>query len=133
MSIASDVPAAHTPSVMRSALLHRKIRGRRVRSSVSLGAASYEKRRKVSITISLHRYATSGGGDRESRSERSSRGYQEILRVEAAMPRTGRSGGVSEMLHRTTVRRADLIEGTVDSLVRNRARIGVVVGNWGRI
>ena len=54
--------------------------------------------------------------ERESRSERSSRGYQEILRVEAAMPRTARSGGVSGMLHRTTVRRADLIEGTVDSL-----------------
>ena len=55
------------------------------------------------------------GGERESRSERSSRGYQEILRVAAAMPRTARSGGVSGMLHRTTVRRADLIEGTVDS------------------
>ena len=27
------------------------------------------------------------------------------------------------MLHRTTVRGADLIEGTVDSLVRNRGRI----------
>jgi len=45
---------------------------------------------------------------------------QEILRVEAAMPRRARSGGVSGMLHRTTVRRADHIEGTVDSLVRNR-------------
>src|SRR5207249_9832653 len=89
-------------------------RGRCVRSSVSLGAASYGKRRKVSITIRLRRYATSGGGERESRSERSSRGYQEILRVEAAMPRTARWGGVSGMLHRTTVRRADLIEGTVD-------------------
>src|SRR5881396_3529894 len=123
MSIASDAPAAHTPSVMRSALLHRKIRGRCVRSSVSLGAASYGKRRKVSITIRLRRYATNRGGERESRSERSSRGYQEILRVEAAMPRTARSGGVSGMLHRRTVRGADLIEGTVDSLVRNRARI----------
>src|SRR5438874_9739324 len=125
MSIASDAPAAHTPSVMRSALLRRKIRGRCVRSSVSSAAASYGKRRKVSTTIRLRRYATSGGGERESRSERSSRGYQEILRVEAAMPRTARSGGVSGMLHRTTVRRADLIEGTVDSLVRNRG-IGVV-------
>jgi len=120
MSIASDAPAAHTPSVMRSVSLHRKITGRCVRSSVSLGAASYGKRRKVSITIRLRRYATSGGGDRASRSERSSRGYQEILRVEAATPRTARSGGASEMLHRTTVRRADLIEGTVESLVRNR-------------
>src|SRR5207237_1319536 len=116
MSIASDAPAAHTPSVMRSVSLHLKIRGRCVRSSVSLGAASYGKRRKVSITIRLRRYAMSGGGQRESRSERSSRGYQEILRVEAAMPRTARSGGVSGMLRRTTVRRADLIEGTVDSL-----------------
>src|SRR5213596_685119 len=133
MSIASDAPAAHTPSVMRSALLHRKIRGRCVRSSVSSAAALYGKKRKVSTTIRLRRYAMSGGGERESRSERSSRGYQEILRVEAAMPRTARSGGVSGMLHRTTVRRADLIEGTVDSLVRNRAEIGVVVGSRGRI
>ena len=52
----------------------------------------------------------SGGGERESRRERSGRDYQEILRVEPAMPRKARSGGVSGMLHRTTVRRADLIE-----------------------
>src|SRR5947208_16863388 len=123
MSIASDAPVAHTPSVMRSVSLHRKIRGRCVRSSVSLGAASYGKRRKVSITIRLRRYATSGGGERESRSERSSRGDQEILRVEAGMPRTARSGGVSGMLHRTTVRRADLIEGTVDSLAGRGTRL----------
>src|SRR6266513_4216216 len=120
MSIAADAPAAHTPSVMRSALLRRKIRGRCVRSSVSSAAGSYGKRRKVSITISLRRHATSGGGDRECRSERWGRGYKEILRVEAARPRTARSGGASGMLHRTTVRRADLIEGTVDLLVRNR-------------
>src|SRR5207249_7637623 len=123
MSIASDAPAAHTPSVMRSVSLRRKIRGRCVRSSVSSAAGSYGKRRKGSITIRLRRYVTSAGGERESRSERSSRGYQEILRVEAAIPRTARSGGVSGILHRTTVRRADLIEGTVDSLVRNRGRI----------
>src|ERR1043166_8975324 len=116
MSIASDAPAAHTPSVMRSASLHRKIRGRCVRSSVSLGAASYGKRRKVSITIRLRRHATSGAEERESRSERSSRGYQEILRVEAALPHTARSGGVSGMLHRTTVRGAALIEGPVVSV-----------------
>src|SRR5438874_9176412 len=114
MSIASDAPGAHTPSVMRSALLRRKIRGRCVRSSVSLGAASYGKRRKVSITIRLRRYATSGAGEHESRNERSSRGCQEILRVEAAMPRTARSGGAFGMLHRTTARHADLIEGTVE-------------------
>src|SRR5204863_7019037 len=95
------------------------------RSSVSSVAALYGKRRKVSITIRLRRHATSGGGGRESRSERSNRGYQEILRVEAAMPRTARSGGASGMLHRTTVCRADLIEGTVDSVVRNRG-IGAV-------
>src|SRR5206468_1843145 len=124
MSIASDAPAAHTPSVMRSALLRRKIRGRCVRLSVSSAAGSSGKRRKVSITIRLRRHATNRVGERESR-ERSSRGYQEILRVEAAMPRTARSGGVSGMLHRTTVRRADLIEGTVDSVVRNRG-IGAV-------
>ena len=116
MSIALDAPAAHTPSVMRSALLRRKIRDRCVRSSVSLAAGSYEKRRKVSITVRLRRQAASGGGDRESRSERSSRGYQEILRVETATHRTVRSGGVFGMLHRTTGRRADLIEGTVDSI-----------------
>ena len=120
MSIASDAPAAHTPSVMRSVSLHRKIRGRCVRSSVSLDAASYGKRRRVSITIRLRRQATSGGGERESRGERSSRGYQEILRVEAAMHRTGRSGGVSRMLHRTIVRRADLIEGTVSAGLGDR-------------
>src|SRR5207248_4613038 len=119
MSIASDAPGAHTPSVMRSVSLRRKIRGRCVRSSVSLGAASYGKRRKVSITIRLRRYAMSGAGERES-SEGLSRDDQEILRVEAATPRTAGSDGVSGMLHRTTVRRADLIEGTVDSLVRNR-------------
>ena len=117
MSIASDAPAAHTPSVMRSALLRRKIRGRCVRSSVSSAAGSYGKRRKVSITISLRRHATSGAVERES-DERSSRCDQEI--PEAAMPRTARLGGVSEMLHRTIVRRADRIEDTVDSLVRNR-------------
>src|SRR5947207_2635226 len=125
MSIALDAPAARTPSVTRSVSLRRKIRGRCVRSSVSSAAGSYGKRRKVSITIRLRRQATSGGGERESRGERSSRGYQEILRVEAAMHRTARSGGVSRMLHRTTVRRADLIEGTVDSLVGNRGCICV--------
>jgi hypothetical protein len=112
MSIASDAPAAHTPSVMRLALLRRKIRGPCVRSSVSSAAASCGKRRKVSITISLRRHATSGARERES-SERLSRGYQDILRVEAARLRMARSGGVSGTLHRTTVRRADLIEGTV--------------------
>src|SRR5881396_2271993 len=124
MSIESDAPAAHTPSVMRSALLRRKIRGRCVRSNVSSAAGSYGKRRKVSITIRLRRHATKRAGDHESRNEGLSRGYQEIPRVEAATPRTARSGGISGMLHRTTVRRADLIEGTVDSLVRNRG-VGV--------
>src|SRR4029450_98841 len=122
MSIASDAPAARTPSVMRAASLRRKLKGRCVRSSVLSAAGSYGKRRKVSITIRLRRHATSGAGERES-SERLRRGYQEILRVEEATPRAARSGGVSGMLHRTTVRRADLIEGTVDSLVRNRGRI----------
>src|SRR6266853_5809809 len=123
MSIASDAPVAHTPSVMRSVSLHRKIRDRCARSSVLSAAGSYGKRRKVSITIRLRRQATSGGGERECRSERSSRGYQEILRVEAAMLRMARSGGVSGMLHRTIVRRADHIGGTVDSLVGNRGRL----------
>src|SRR6266513_3741363 len=114
MSIASDAPAAHTPSVTPSALLRRKIRQRCAHSSVSSAAGSYGKRRKVSITISLRRHATKRAGEHESRSERSSRGYQEILRVEAATPRRARSGGVSGMLHRTTIRRADLIDGTVE-------------------
>jgi hypothetical protein len=120
MSIASDAPAAHTPSVMRSALLRRKIRGRCVRSSVSSAAESYGKKRKVSITISLRRHATNRAGEHESRGERSSRGYQEILRAEAATPRTARSGGVSGMLHRTIVRRADLIGAIVSAGLGDR-------------
>jgi hypothetical protein len=51
-----------------------------------------------------------------------SRDFREILRAEAAMPRTARSGGVSAILHRTTVRRADLIEGTDDSLAADSQR-----------
>src|ERR1041384_492917 len=112
MSIALGAPAAHTPSVMRSALLRRKITGRCVRSSVSLGAGSYGKRRKVSITIRLRRHATSGAGEHESRSEGLSRGYQEILRVEAATPRTARSAGASGMIHSTNLPPPGLIEGT---------------------
>jgi hypothetical protein len=53
-----------------------------------------------------------------------SRDYQEILRVEAAMRRMAKSGGVSGMVQRTIVRRADLIEGTADSLAAEL--IGVV-------
>src|SRR2546429_8075276 len=113
MSIALDAPAARTPSVTRSVSLRRKIRGRCVRSSVSSAAGSYGERRKVSITIRLRRHATSGAWERESRTERSSREVQEILREEAATPHTARSGGVSGMLHRTAVRGADLIGGTV--------------------
>jgi hypothetical protein len=115
MSIGSDAPAAHTPSGTRSVSLHPKIRDRCVRSSVSSAAGSYGRRRKVSITIRLRRHATSGAGERESRSERLSRDYREILRVEAATLHTARSGGVSGMLHRTTVHRADLIEGIVSA------------------
>jgi len=104
-------------------LLLRKIRDPCVRSSVSSAAGSYGKRRKVSITISLRRHAMSRAGERESRSESSSGEYQEILPVEAATPRTARSGGVSVMHHRTTVRRADLIGGIVSAaIVRAFAR-----------
>jgi len=85
---------------------------------VSSAAGSYGKRRKVSIIIRLRRHATSSAGEHESRSERTSRDYQEILRVEAASPH-GRSGGVFGMLHRTTVRRADLSKA---SLIRVRTR-----------
>src|SRR5216110_3672996 len=112
MFIVSDAPAVRMPSVTPSVSLHRRIRQRCVRSSVSSAAGSYVKRRRVSITIRLRRHARSGAGERES-TERSSRDYQEILPVEAATPRTARSGGVSEMLHRTTVRRADHIGGIV--------------------
>jgi CheY-like chemotaxis protein len=66
-----------------------------------------------------------GAGERESRNERLNRDYQEILRVEAATRRTARSGGVSGMLHRTTVRRGDLIEGTVDWKLNKKLR------SWG--
>src|SRR6476620_8225821 len=120
MSTGLDAPAARTPSVMRSALLRRKIKGRCVRSSVSSAAGLYGKRRKVSITISLRRHAMSRAGEDESRNEGSSRGYQEILPVEAATPRRARSGGVSGMHHRTTVRRADHIGGIVDSLAAKK-------------
>src|SRR5437763_11117888 len=99
---------------MRSVSSRRKITGRCVRSSVSSVAGSSGKRRKVSITIKLRRHVTSEAGERESGNERFSRDYQEILRVEAAMRHTARTGGVSGMRHRTTVRGADLIEGTAD-------------------
>src|SRR5947207_3971775 len=115
MSIALDEPAEPMPSGTPSVSLHRRIRQRCAHSSVLSDAGSYGKRRKVSITIRLRRQATSGAGEREARSERSGREHQEILPVEAATPRTARSGGVSGMLHRTTVRRADLIEGTISA------------------
>src|ERR1051326_5051859 len=100
----------------RSVSSPRKIRGRCVRSSVLSAAGSCGKRRKVSITMLLRHHATIGAGEHESRNERLSRDYQEIRRVETAIRRTVRSGGVSGMVHRTTVRRGDLIEGTADSL-----------------
>ena len=59
-----------------------------------------------------------GGGSNEN----PSRGYQEILRAEAAMLRRVRSGGVFGMRHRTTVRDADLIEDTADSFIKLRGR-----------
>src|SRR2546423_3033036 len=123
MSIESDAPVAHTPSVMRSVSLHQKITGRCVRWSVSSAAGSYGKRRKVSITIRLRRYAMSGVGEREPRSEKSSRDDKEI--PEAAMRRTAGSGGVFGMLHRTTVPGVDLIEGTVDSVTSLRRGYGL--------
>src|SRR5205085_468215 len=122
MSIVLDAPAAHTPSVMRSVSLHQKITGRCVRWSVSSAAGSSGKRRKVSITSRLRRHATSGAGEREPRSGRSSRDDKEI--PEAAMLRTARSGGVFGMLHQTTVPGADLIEGTVDSVTSLRRGYG---------
>src|SRR2546423_14097699 len=102
---------------MQSVSSRRKITDRCVRSSVSSAAGSSGKRRKDSITIRLRRHATSGAEGREARTERLSRDYREILRVEVAMPHTARTGGVSGTLHRTTVRGADLIEGTADSFL----------------
>ena len=120
MYIVLGAPAVHMPSVMPSVSLHRKITGRCVRSSGSLAAGSYGKRRKVSIKIRLRRQAVNSGWERGSRSERSGRGYQEI--PEATMLLRARSAGVSGMLHRTIGRAADLTEGTADTL----ARVGVV-------
>src|SRR5947207_8533061 len=120
MSIALDEPAEPMPSGTPSVSLHRRIRQRCAHSSVLSDAGSYGRRRKVSITIRLRRHATSGAGERESRSEKSSREVQEILRQEAATPHTARSGGVSEMLHRTTVRGVDLIGGTVSAGLGDR-------------
>src|SRR5947207_11280 len=68
----------------------------------------------------------SGAGERESRSEGSSRDCQGILRVEAAMPRTARAGRGSATLHRTTVRRADPTEGTVEAFTRARGPVADV-------
>ena len=76
------------------------------------------------ITIRLRRYAMSGAGERES-TERLSRDYQEILRVEAATPRTARSVGVSGMHHRTIVRGADHIEGTVSGGLGEEMALGL--------
>src|SRR2546421_62578 len=115
MCIASGAPAAHMQWAMRLVSSRPKIMDRCVRSSASSAAGSFGKRRKVSITIKLRRHAKSGAGEREARNERLSRDYREILRVEAATRRTDKKlGGVSGMLHRTTVRSADLIDGTVD-------------------
>jgi len=71
-------------------------------------------RRFLPETLGFEFFRSPGGlgaGERESRSE--SREYQEILPVEAATPRTARSGGASGMHHRTTVRGVDLIGGIV--------------------
>ena len=113
MSIALDALAAHTLSVMRSVSSRRKIRRRCAHSSVLSDEGSCGNGRKDSTTIRLRRRAMSRAGERDSISERSSRGYLEILPVEAARPRTARSGGVSGRLHRTTVRGADHIGGIV--------------------
>ena len=115
MSIASDAPAAPMPSVMQSALLRRKIRGRCARSSVSSAAGSYGKRRKVSITTRLLHHAKSEAAARGSHSKKASGEHQEILRVEAAMPGRATLGGISGMHRRTIVRGADHIGGIVNA------------------
>src|ERR1043166_8876101 len=100
----------------RSVSSRRKIRDRCARSSVSSAAASYGKRRKVSITIRPRRRVTSGAGEPERGNERSSRDCREILHMAMAMSGPARSGGVFGMLHRIIVRGDDLIEGTADLL-----------------
>src|SRR5690349_21002168 len=108
---------------MRSALLRRKTRDRCDRSNDSSVAAFCEKKRKVSITIRLSRYLTGGAEERGRSSKKGSLGPPAIRRGEVAMSRTARSGGISGMVHRTTVRRADLIGAIDNSLVRARDRI----------
>ncbi|MFL6505693.1 MAG: hypothetical protein ACJ8KC_09780, partial [Candidatus Udaeobacter sp.] len=73
----------------------------------------YGKRQKVSITIRLRHHATSGAEERKFVSERARREEREVLRVEVATPHRAKSGGVSAMHHRTTVRGADLIDDIV--------------------
>src|SRR5947209_8406264 len=99
---------------MRSALLHRKIKGRCVRSSVSSAAGSSGKKQKVSITIKLRRHARSEAEERESGSERSSQGCPEIRRTETGRRRKAKSAGNSGMVQGTTVRAAVLSEGIAD-------------------
>ena len=85
MSIASDAPAARTPSVMRSALLRRKIMGRCVRSSVLSAAALCGNGRKASITTQLvHRGTKEAGQTAGIRRRKWSRSCREILLAEAA-------------------------------------------------
>src|ERR1043166_151399 len=102
---------------MRSVSSPRKTRDHCVHSSVSSAAGSFGKRRKASITNKLRPPAMSAAGEqREAGSPRSNRDYREILRMEAAILRAVRSDGASEMLHRTIVRRADLIEGIAEAI-----------------
>jgi len=120
-SAAQDV---RTRLAMRSVSSHRKTRDHCVHWSVLSVVGSFGKKHKASLTTSRRRLATSGAGDnRESRNERSSRDCREIRRMGAARPRTAMAGGVFGMLHRTTVLRAGLIEGTAEqSAVRNEQR-----------
>lgn len=123
MSIVSDALAAHTPSVMRSALSHRRTMRHCGHSSALSDVGSCGNGRKLSIIIRLRRHARSGDRRRASGTERcTNRGHREILLVKAAMPRTARSVGVFGMLHRTTARGADLIEGIVESSRRSSRR-----------
>ena len=110
-----------------------------VHSSGLSDAGSCGNGRKDSITTWPRRHATTGA-EREFRSERSSPVCQEILPVKPATPRMARSGGVSVMHHRTTVHRADLIEGIVNGRLGDRTvalqelkeRSGLIIDDRGK-
>ena len=125
--IALGARAGRMQSGTRSASSRRKIRGRCVRLSVSSGAGSSGKKRKVSITIRLRRRGTSevGAGNAERRTEKadqtgeirvrrkSSRDCRETLR-EAAVRRSCATAINFEMVRQIIAPEEGPIGGTAD-------------------